>query len=533
MGRMERLKRQLLVTFVLMSCVSNIAMAQGSCEDIVEVDRFRHLRQLSLDFFERVPTVDELNQLHSRSSVSDEQISTMVNSEEFSHFIRRYHKELLWPQVNIEDFVGPGISLLLPASFFTGVANEERLFIVFVGIYERGGIVPCLNEPAEFDQDGQPILKLQPDGTLREGYVMVKPYWAPGTEIKVCALEARLKAVANNGESCDSAGGMTTGTCGCGIGLRHCMGIVAAQTVQYSLQEQLLRMVEGPIAEGRSYFDILTEAVEQLNGPLVHFYRFQVQMAVDPIIQFPPVPVYKLPTDISYTDQSWKAYPRSKEHSGVLTSLSYLLRFQTPRARANRFYDAFFCSPFQAPDVALPSPSDACSQEPDLRLRCGCSMCHAQLEPAAAYWARFSDAGSMYLDPAYFPVFSQKCADCANNPMVPCDFICDRFYLTQIGHPDEASWIGTLRSFEFRDENEIAKATGGPALLVEESIQDGRLPKCTVNKLFERLIRRPMKPDELKNLRPQLIAQFEESGFDFRALVRAIVMTEAYRRLVR
>jgi len=42
-----------------------------------------------------------------------------------------------------------------------------------------------------------------------------------------------------------------------------------------------------------------------------------------------------------------------------------------------------------------------------------------------------------------------------------------------------------------------------------------------------------MKPDELKNLRPQLIAQFEESGFDFRALVRAIVMTEAYRRLVR
>jgi hypothetical protein len=526
-------KTCLLVVAALLISAPNTAAAQGGCDDQVQVDRYRFLRQLSLDLLGRVPSVGELNELASKSEVDSDHIKEMVKSDEFTNFVRRYHKDLLWPQVNGTDFVNPAISLLLPASFYTGDVDEGRLFLLYVGIFRRGGLVPCTNEPAEFHENGEPILKPQDDGTQREGYVMVEPYWAPGTQVKVCALESQLNATASNGEACNTPGGMMTGTCGCGPGLQHCLAFESLVTVQESLQEQLLRMVEGPIKEGRSYYDILTESNEQLNGPLVHYYRFQVQMAVDPIIQVPPVPLFQLPVDVPYTDMSWKAYPRSAEHSGILTSLTYLLRFQTPRARANRFYGAFFCLPFQAPAVPLPSPSNECSQEPDLRKRCGCNMCHAQLEPAAAHWARFADAGAMYLNPAFFPVFSQKCADCANNPLIPCDFVCQRFYVTEIGHPDEEAWIGTLKSYEFRDEDEKELAKGGPALLVKQSLADGRLPFCTVNRLFERLVGRSMTADEQESLEPDLISQFEASGYDFKALVTAIVTGDAYRRLSR
>jgi hypothetical protein len=213
--------------------------------------------------------------------------------------------------------------------------------------------------------------------------------------------------------------------------------------------------------------------------------------------------------------------------------LTFLLRFQTPRARANRFYEAFFCQPFQAPEVSLPSPSDPCSDEPNLRERCGCMMCHYQLEPAAAYWARFADAGALHLNESIFPAFSQKCADCANNPAVPCDFICERFYVTHIGHPKEEPWIGTLKALQWRDEDELARASGGPGQLVAEAVEDGRLPICVMSQLFERFVGRPMSSEEKKTLEPHLLQVFGAAGYDFKALVKAIVTTDAYRRLAR
>ena len=50
-------------------------------------------------------------------------------------------------------------------------------------------------------------------------------------------------------------------------------------------------------------------------------------------------------------------------HAGVLTSPAYLLRFQTHRARANRFHVSFLCQPFVAPDGGLPATPGAVTLE--------------------------------------------------------------------------------------------------------------------------------------------------------------------------
>ena len=530
-----RLHGTLLVAMLVAPLVvaGRAAAQDAPCDDAVRVDRFRYLRQLSLDLLGRAPTQPELEALVPETDVDAAQVDAMLESPEFSTFVRRHHRDLLWPTTDAIEVVNAAVALLLPAAFYEYEGNADRLFLLFTGLYTRGGLVPCKDEPAEWDERDTLIFETMPDGTRREGYVMVEPYWAPGTQVKVCALEARINPMSDAGLDCGTAQGMTSGGCGCGPNLEHCASLPVVQDIAASLQEQLLRMVEAPINERRPYHEMLTEDTEELDGPLTHYYRYLAPMAVDPIVLVPPVALDALP-DLPYTDDSWHRVPRAHDrHSGLLTSLSYLLRFQTDRARANRFYNAFLCQPFVAPPNGLPSPNDACSQQPNLRERCGCNYCHARLEPAAAYWGRFANAGSLFLDPEQFPPYQARCAACARNPDATCDFICQRFYVSEIGHPDEAPFAGVLKSYEWRGEDEVARVEGGPRGLVQASVESGQLGQCVTRKAFERLYHRPMSEVEQAADLPRFTAAFVDSGYDFKALVRTLVTDPAYRRMAR
>lgn len=509
------------------------ALAEEACDDTVEVDRFRYLRQLSLDLLGRVPTEGELLALADREAVTEADVDALLESDEFFNFVRRYHKDLLWPSNEALDILGGAVALLLPAAFYEGSGDTQRLFLIYVGLYQRGGLVPCKDEPAEWDEDGNLVFEPMPDGTVREGWVMVEPYWAPGTEVKVCAAEASLAEVANNGALCNTVNGMFSGTCGCGPNLENCGSIPVVLEMTQALQDQLLRQVEAPIREGRPYTDMLRGRQEEVNGPIAHYYRHLAPMGIDPIILVPPVPPAEL-ADIPYTDRAWRTVERGPaQHSGLLTSMSYLLRFQTGRARANRFHDAFLCDPFVAPPDGLPSPNDPCSDEPNLRERCGCNYCHSRLEPASAYWGRFADAGTLYLDPAQYPSYLARCAACARDPDRQCDFICQRFYVSEIGHDKQAPYAGVLRSYEFRDQAEIDNLEAGPEKLVAEAIESGRLASCVAEKLFTRLYQRAPTADEKAFDLPRHAQAFTASGYDFKALVKALVTDPAYRRMVR
>ncbi|MFT5431677.1 MAG: hypothetical protein ACI9OJ_002374 [Myxococcota bacterium] len=507
--------------------------AEAGCEDDVAVDRFQYYRQLSLDLRQRVPTETELTALIDRGDLSEVDIRAMLADPDFDQFIRRYHTDLFWPAIDIGEIVEAAFAFLLPASFYGDDGDPMRLFALYPALYNRGGLVPCADEPAEFDDAGDPIFKPWPDGTMREGYVMVEPYWAPGTEVKVCALEARLHPTTPSGLNCDTAEGMNTGYCGCGPDLRNCVSVESSQRIVDSLREQLNRQFINPIQSGASYFEALTANTEMLNGPLVHYYRYLAHLAVDPIIQIPPVPTAWL-DDVPFTDPTWKSYARSPEHSGILTSLSYLLRFPTGRSRANQFYSTMLCQPFvAAADLVLPSPNDECSDDPNLRTRCGCSACHTVLEPASGYWARFSESGSMYLNPLGFPERREDCAVCKSTPGMVCDFLCDRFYLTEAGHPDEEPWVGTLISHVFRDDDELTNVNGGPKSLVEEKLAQGSMPQCVVRRLYSRFHNQEMTATERKTLLPELVERFEKSDYDFKDLILAIVSLPTYRRMLR
>lgn len=505
-----------------------------ACEAPVEVDATRHLRQLTLDLFGRVPTEAELTALIDGGGAVDEAlVDRMLADEEVSALVRRHHRDLLWPSTEALDILSAASALLLPASFYSPEGDPNRLFLLFTGFYERGGLVPCNDEPAAWDDEGNLIFEDMPDGTRREGYVMVEPYWAPGTEVKVCALEARISPTSDDGLDCGTANGMASGRCGCGPDLQRCADFTAVLRITSSMQEQLLRMVETPIQEGRPYTDMLLGAEEIVDGALVHYYKYLTPMGIDPIIQVPPVDIASLP-DVPFNDRTWHTVERASPlHSGILTSMSFLLRFQTGRARANRYHVAFLCDPFIAPDTPLPSAEDPCSDEPNLRERCGCNYCHSRLEPAAAWWGRFADAGTLLLDPAQFPTFLRRCADCAQDPGRPCDFICQRFYVSEIGHEKQAPYAGVLRSYEWRGEAEVERVESGPRGLVEQSLADGSLALCAAEQLFTRLYKRPPTADEKLRELPRFARGFEESGYDFKALVKALVVDPAYRRMVR
>lgn len=521
-----------LLALTLLALPAAAQHAPAACDDVVEVSREQRYRQLSLDLNGRVPTVAELDALAADPDLDP--VDALVDSPEFSTFVRRHHRDLLWPSTEFLDVVNAAFNLLLPAQAYEGAGGDgSRLFVLFVGFYQRGGLVPCKDEPAEFDADGNLVFEDWPDGTRRDGWVMAEPYWAPGTEVKVCAAEAALNLQATTGARCDSYQGMATGTCGCGPNLTRCGDIATVQAIGASLQEQLLRMVEAPILGGRPYTDMLTTQQELVNGPLVHYYRYLAPLVIEPIIQVPPVDLAVLP-DVPYTDATWREVPRAFDaHSGILTSISFLLRFQTARARANRFYHAYLCEPFIAPPNDLPSPNDPCSQEPNLRQRCGCNACHARLEPAAAWWGRFAEAGTMYLEPERFPTFLSRCAQCARDPNVVCDPICERFYVSEVGHPDEAEFAGVLKSYEWRGAEEIARVEAGPKGLVQSALDDGRLPVCVATKLFERLYHRaPTLTEQVEDL-PRFRDVFVQSNYDFKALVRALVRDPGYGRLAR
>ncbi len=519
--------------------------ARGApCDELnAPVDRFAYLRQLTLDLLGRIPSEHEYEALVDEPDVPPDRIEAMLNSDEFYAFVRRFHLDLLWPAIDPGALVEPALALLLPAAFdVDDQGDPQRLFTLYIGLVRRGDLVPCADEPATFDENGQVVLHPWPDGTMRDGYVLVEPYWAPGTQVKVCALEAQAASASASGLACDTPDGLASGYCGCGPHLEHCLSLESAQAIASALREQVARMVWEPVSKGGDYFDFLVADHEPINGPLAHYYRHVIQFGIDPLIARAPVDVTAIPDDLTYDrEDTWVNVPRLEAHMGVLAGLPYLLRFQTGRARANRFYTAFLCSPFQAPPgFELPSPADPCTQEPNLRKRCGCNACHAALEPAAAWWGGFVEAGALHLDADTFPPYDAACASCATSPFIPCSDFCRRFYFTDPGHPDEVPFAGWLKAWVWRVDpdnpgastTELEHLEAGPQGLVAEALADGRLARCTVRKVWERLVG-PLPDERREDVLAPLVAQFETTGHDFRALVRAVVTSDAYRTMER
>ncbi len=482
------------------------------------------LRALSLDLRGVIPSPEEYAALDEDGEVPAELIEAWMDTEDFSAQVVRHHRSLLWP--NISD-------IRLMSNRQRLITDGDIYYRYLVAPSYRGGPVSCGDFEAQWDADGELILSVDADGYTQEGWVWVEPYWDPENPIKVCAFEAQEDAVSPWGTRCDTYDGRYDPYCGCGPNLAWCdtadlghNGDVENPPVASAIAGDVEHRVAWIIDEDLSYLELLTGSTIFVNGPLVHFYKYQTELPAH--IRFNEVPVDPdLLPDLAFTDEdTWVPVELGPEQAGILTSTLYLMKFQTRRARANRFFNAFLCQPFQPPDGGIEGLDDA-EATLDLTERPGCQYCHAILEPAGAHWARWGEYGAGWLDPEEFPEFSEACAWCAESGG-DCSESCETYYLLDPLSSEEDPYIGMLKSYEFLEDRHIVNAEEGPDLLVAQTVVDGRLPRCVAQRTAEWLLGRDVEDYESEWI-DELAGTFTASDYRYRALVRAIVTSDNYR----
>jgi len=497
------------------------APADAFCPDEEpELSVTRYARGLSLDLRGVVPTVEELETIRAAGEVPESLLDQWLSEPAFTERVVRNHRELLWNNITNVNLWNASFSLArydgAAAYWRRQPANEYR-----------GATVPCLDEPAQWDAQGN-LVTTQVGEAHLEGWVDVVPYWNPSMTLRTCAFDAQEVAVSPVGTRCDTQDGASDPGCGCGPNLSWCrQGSASVRPIVASFGHEIELRLADIIAGDRSYLELFTDRTAYVNGPLVHYWRHHSEIPAG--IRNTPVPIAEeqLP-NLAYTDvDTWVPVHLGSEHAGILTSPAFLLRFQTGRARATRFFDAFMCQPFQPPSGGLPTPSEESAYELDLQLRDGCKYCHALLEPSAAYWGRWREQGAGYLDSEVYPATREDCVRCATTGE-SCSADCRSHYLTEALVPSQEAYLGMLAAYEFRRSDHVGNIESGPRALAMSVVVDGRLPDCSSRRAARWLLGRDILPEEEAWVE-QLAAEFIASDFSYRALIKTIVSSPVYR----
>lgn len=499
------------------------------CYASQELDRYRLLRRLSLDLRQTLPSYDEYLSLDTETTVPAAMLGEWLESDEFRLAMRRFHEDLLWPNLTGVALTEVNGRIVNQNGRYSILGTQKRQAF-------RGSSASCGNfEQTSFLADGSPAV---PPGEV-DGWVLVHPYWAPETEIKVCAYDAQ---VAQNGSfaDCGSEQMVQDPKCGCGPDLRRCYFDGVETGVWDAMREQLGRSVDDVTVGDRPYSELLTSKRMHVSGRYEFWKKYMAPVVVLSRTWNASGPGdAPLAADPDWFDNTWRVVLRTGRHSGILTLPAYLLRFQTNRARANRFRTVFTSQYFVPADG---EPAEGCSPTTtDLTNRCVCQTCHQVLEPLAAHFAEFIEAGSAPFDHAKLPVQQDLCANLGTGAGGPGQGnirpTCNRFYVTQEGEPN----LGTLLPWQYADvadtlhETIAANIESGPRGLAESTISSGLFHTSTVRNLFRFLMGRDMNLDptdprnELAQL-SSLAAEFQVHD-DFKQLVHELIALPQYRRI--
>jgi len=486
-------------------------------EDLMSGERW--LRAISLDLRGVVPSPEEYDQLDG-GEVPESLVDEWLDSEAFADRAARFHRSLLWNNVDSQRLVSNNNMLTNTDGIYWSRARADD--------YRNDGNLYCGDFEASFDADGRPIPVDQGDGTVQEGWVWVRPYWDPDYDYQVCAFDAQEAETSPLGTRCDTSAGFTDPACGCGEDLQWCSVYYAEDEITAAMSRDIDLRVRQLVLDDRPYTELLTGRTAFVNGPLVHFYRHLTQVPAGVRLTQSPVNAEELP-DLPADDvETFVEVSLPEGHAGVLTAPGFLLRFQTNRARANRYFNAFLCQPFQPPDSGIAIDPNQ-RQTVDLTTRPGCDYCHALLEPAAAHWGRWTEQGAGYLDPADYPSFDPLCYDCSVYSL-DCPDVCSRYYVTDPLDAEQDPYVGWLNAYQFLEPWQEPNVEGGPQLLVDSTIVDGRLQTCTAENAATWLLGRTLTEDdddELTAWTDELVG----SDWSYKQLVKAIVMSDSYRRL--
>lgn len=523
--------KQVLIVLITLWAAAAAAQVPNEALRCLEptelLQRDQYLKALSLDIRGTLPSADELEAAAPEAALESATLDAWLASGAFAEQASRHHRSLLWSNVSNLNLLtaSAGLNAIPRAGFGFEDAPTTYYRRNRANPY-RGGVVPCLNEPARFAEDGSILTTLQDDGTRREGWVEVSPYWAPDTTLRICAFDGNPTLITAGGRECGTRAGIGDINCGCGPELRWCQLGARHRAVSESMTEAFEQVVQHVMREDRPYTDLFSTRRAWVNGPLVYFYRHQTGVTR---FTFTPSPVDPavLP-DLDWTDRdTWVEIELGEAHAGLLTRPAFLLRFQTNFSRANRFFNAFLCQPFQPPAGGIPLAEQ---NNPDLQERAGCKYCHALLGPSAAHWGRWTEQGAGYLSAEDFTPYRESCEICARSGQ-GCSAECRAFYVTTTYSEAEEPFIGMLKEYYFRRDVHVPHVEVGPRLLAWTGIADNRLPTCVAEKTAEWLLGRPMDAEGDAAWLAELARTFVAGDYRFRSLVRAIVTDDRYRRV--
>ena len=396
--------RTVLIAAVLALTVPSVSQAQ-TCTD-GNTATFKLLRQIYLDTLGRVPTIEEYEQFRGKSKISKGDVLDILrdpdNQDELGRELRRYHRNLLWTNLEETDIFG----------YRSEIRDTDFDDVVYVpgrAQYYRGSSENhCVNqEQTEFTAEGRPV----PISGSREGWVNVRPYWDPQRTIKICAFDVQPYCEDHENPAC-----------GCGADLSYCFLRDLEADYTEALTQEPLRIFQETILSGAPYSDALKTRNTFVNGKLAHYLKYLADYEFSSL----PVDPASIP-NLAFTDdpERWVSVARRDGHAGVLTTPGFLLRFASNRGRVNRVYSALLCQPFGAADL----PDDLSDAHPDLAQRAGCDGCHTVIEPATHWWGRWQTQGDYgYMGPDDISEHSNYCGNCEQGD---CNNTCNRYYITR------------------------------------------------------------------------------------------------------
>ncbi len=535
------------LTLAAVVLASSFATAQvaPSCDQSREVDKYQLLRRMSLDLRGKTPTFEEYSALDTLGSIPPATIRDWLASDDFRLVMRRNHEELFWPNVTNVQLNGVNAQLGMlatPAAYAITSTGKRRQFRGATDVDTALGLQCGDFEQTQFNAGGKFVPATAGLRTTvvngvtvkQEGWRMVTPYWAPTTQVKVCAFDAmETESVTVSGTviACNTPAGDARVECGCGPGLRYCFGPAAQvrTVIQQAMREQLGQMVDRVSTGGRPYTELITARNAPTSGPLMFWKKYLAPHLTYARVVAEPDPNEAMPRD-TFTDTTWSVEDRgSNLHAGVLTTPVFLLRFQTNRGRANRMRIDFECESF-VPSSTIETPAaNGCSDSSDdLTKRCTCRYCHRQLEPQAAHFGQFAEAGTTLMTNT--TTYPRTRAACVNSNSA----FCRRFFVTD----DSADNPGALLPYQYADaaHTDITAAlASGPKGRANAIITDGTFARCAVKRTYANLMKRDLRvlgtdADEAATLQT-LATGFKDNGYKLPWLVEQIVSLPAYRRV--
>lgn len=342
-----------------------------------------------------------------------------------------------------------------------------------------------------------------------------------------------------------------TANCGCGPGLERCMpgssgsnnpaafmfptrtplgpddplDQVSQAQDDWNLfwwSQETQRFLEHMVTDDRDFREVLTARDTWVNGPLANFYRNYASAScctaasiglgyVQPEGLFDPAraPTALLPHD---TNTWTRVADRGPRAAGLLTMPAFLMKYGSRRARAHVLYNAFMCREFVAENAQLMP-----STEPNLMRRPGCASCHSTLEPLAAYFTRVAENDWTWLPATQFPAMNPMCGGTTITAM---SGNCRSFYDPAFS----SATSGMLRSAY----GSVANADAGPIGAGRAISQSPEFAACAANNVATALLGRTLEADD-DALKRSLTQAFTSGNFRMRALVRAVVLSDAYR----